>query len=88
MLSKEFAVSERTINRELQKVGYHYKHVTPRKTLTDNHKSKRRNFAISHAGWTSSDWGRVVFTYEKRWNLSGNDGCESIWTKDKKDEYC
>lgn len=86
-MSKEFAVSERTINRELKKAGYQYKRITPRKTLTENHKEKRRNFAISHAGWTSSDWGRVVFTDEKRWNLSGNDGYIPIWTKDKKNDY-
>ena len=64
-LSKEFPVSAKTINRTLLMAGYHYNCVTPQKTLTENHMVNRHEFAISHAGWTVSDWGKVVFTDEK-----------------------
>ncbi len=36
VLLKEFHISERTINREMQKVGYCSKHITPQKPVTEN----------------------------------------------------
>jgi hypothetical protein len=80
-MSLEFQVSPTTIRRILKKKGFAHKRIKPKKTLSEIHKEKRREYAVSHLTWTPADWARVVFTDEKRWNLSGNDGYISIWTE-------
>lgn len=85
--SSEFPVSASTIRRELKKVGFIHKRIKPRKVLSDIHKQKRREYAISHITWSNTDWARVVFTDEKRWSLAGNDGYVSIWTESKENPF-
>jgi hypothetical protein len=80
-MSLEFQVSPTTIRRILKKKGFAHKRIKPKKTLSEIHKEKRREYAVSHLTWTPADWARVVFTDEKCWNLSGNDGYISIWTE-------
>ena len=79
--SLEFQVSPSTVQRILKKEGFSHKRIKPRKVLSEVHKEKRREYAISHITWSPTDWARVVFTDEKHWNLSGNDGYISIWTE-------
>src|SRR6185312_1993500 len=66
-----------------KKEGFAHKWIKPKNVLSEIHKQKRREYAASLVTWSSSDWARVVFTDEKHWNLSGNDGYVSIWTESK-----
>ena len=81
--SIKFPVSDRTIRRELEKVGFHHRRLKPKRVLKKIHQQKRRDFAVTHVTWSPAEWARVIFTDEKRWNLSGNDGYISIWTQSK-----
>ena len=61
----EFPASAQMIQRELRKAGFAHKQVVPKKKLSEIHKQKQWDFAISHVSWTSDDWAQVVFTDEK-----------------------
>ena len=53
--------------------------------LTQRHKEAHLNFACKHVTWSQQQWDHVIFTDEKKWNLSRNDGYVSIWKDDKMD---
>ena len=65
----------------MKKLGYTHKRYVPKSVLTERHKEKRREFAISHVSWSIEEWSHVIFTDEKHWSLDGNDGYISIWEK-------
>jgi hypothetical protein len=44
-------------------------------------------FACEHVHWSESQWSRVIFTDEKKWNLLGNDAYISVWI-DNHSTYC
>src|SRR6185312_3955740 len=66
-----------------KKEGFAHKRIKPKKVLSEIHKQKRREYAASHVTWSSSAWARVVFTDEKHWSLSRNNGYVLIWTESK-----
>jgi transposase len=43
-----------------------------------HHVTARLDWATRHASWTS-EWQRVVFSDEKKWNLDGPDNLHSYW---------
>ena len=47
--------------------------------LTDTHKAKRLNWAISHVSQSDDFWANIIWSDEKKWNLDGPDGCKSHW---------
>lgn len=77
-------VSDRTIRRELRKAAFSCMKIRKTQVLTKIHKEKRLNFARKHVTWSQYQWDRIVFTDEKKWNLSGNDGYVSIWREGQK----
>ncbi len=46
--------------------------------LTDAHKAKRLKFAKDHMAW-EKEWGKVLFSDEKKWNLDEPDGYANYW---------
>ena len=82
--SGRFAVSDRTIRRELLRNNFRHKRVQYRQLLTPQHCHNRLVFARSHISWSQQMWDRVIFTDKKRFNLVRNDVYRSIWIEGKK----
>ena len=47
--------------------------------MTAEHKKKRLTFAREHLEWGAVNWGKVIFTDEKKFNVDGPDGLASYW---------
>ena len=52
-----------------------------RSLLSQKHRKKRLDWAISHKNWTVEDWKRVVWSDETKINQLGSDGKKWAWKK-------
>lgn len=56
-----------------------YKKPIKRPPLLASHCTARLNWARERHAWSSQQWGRTIFSDEKKWNLDGPDGHTSYW---------
>ena len=54
--------------------------------LTERHKTARIRWARQHVRWQPKDWGLVLFSDEKRFNVEGLDGVNNYWHEFRKSE--
>jgi transposase len=47
--------------------------------LTEAHMERRLQFARDNMTWNDNDWGKVIFSDEKKFNLAGPDGWAYYW---------
>ena len=78
--------SSRTVQRELKRKNFKKTRVRKTPKLSPSAVAKRLAFAKHHLENPELQWTKVMFTDEKKWNLSGNDGYVSIW-KEQNKEY-
>ncbi len=78
--------SSRTVQRELKRKNFRKTRVRKMPKLSPSAVAKRLAFAKHHLENPTLQWTQVMFTDEKKWNLSGNDGFVSIW-KEQNREY-
>ena len=73
------SVSPRTIQRFLKMREFNSMRIRKAPRLTKAAQLKRLEFARKHLSNYENSWPRVIFSDEKKWNLSGNDGYIRIW---------
>ena len=76
-------VSASTIRRELVRNAFHHERLAPVEQLRAVNREKRLEFAREHVRWSESQWSKVIFTDEKKWNLLGNDAYVSVWVDNR-----
>ena len=76
-------VSESTIQRELKRNEFHHEKVQISEHLSPMNMEKQLVFAQKYVTENIDFWKKVIFTDKKQWNLQGNDGFISVWTKTK-----
>ena len=80
------SITSRTIQRFLKKKEFASVRIPKAPRLTQAAQLKRLKFARKHLSNHVNIWPRVIFSDEKKWNLSGNDGYVRIW-KEKTQNY-
>ena len=80
------SITSRTIQHFLKKKEFASVRIPKAPRLTQAAQLKRLKFARKHLSNHVNIWPRVIFSDEKKWNLSGNDGYVRIW-KEKTQNY-
>jgi hypothetical protein len=81
---------ERTIRRELRKLGY-ASHVAVKKLfLNETQQKARYAFAKNHAHWTADDWRKVIWTDESSFEIGKLSSQPRVWrnTLEKYSKVC
>jgi transposase len=76
--STSTSVHTRTIQRELNKIGFRAMKPAKKPLLTARMKKNRLEWAKDKKNWTPEDWYRVVFSDESKFNLFGSDGKTTV----------
>lgn len=76
------SASKTTVKRVLYSKGMHGRIARKRPYLSELHRKRRLQFALTYQHWTAKDWARVIWSDESKFVLSGNDsGKVRIWRK-------
>lgn len=78
------SISSFTAQRELKRNSFRYSKIHVIEFLKEEHCQKRIKFAENHVYWSQEKWNQVVFSDEKKWNLTGSDSYVSLWKENKK----
>ena len=73
-----FRCSPQTVRRALIRNEFANVTLKKEKGISKKNQEKRLTFARDHATWID-EWMSVVFSDEKKWNLTGPDGLKRVW---------
>lgn len=74
-------VSDRTVQRTLNKAGLHGRTARNKPYISPANKQKRLAFALEHVDKDQEYWNRVLFTDESKFNISASDGKVTVWRR-------
>lgn len=74
-------ISTVTLGRHLKKIGLKAYVRRKRPYISPINRQKRREWAEAHKTWTTSDWKKVIFTDESKFNIFGSDGRQWCWRR-------
>ena len=72
-------VTTRTINRRLRERNLYSRRPLRRLPLTSMHRQQRLQWCRARSTWNCSDWERIVFSDESRFELSPDDQRRRVW---------
>lgn len=75
------SVSTRTINRRLRDRGLRSRRPLRRLPLTSVQRQARLQWCRTRSTWNISDWSRIVFSDESRFELSPDDQRRRVWRR-------
>ena len=76
-------VSSSTVRRALKRNGLAARVKCKKPLLSKKHREKRLNFAKRYKNWTVSDWNKVVWSDESKFQIFGSDGRQYCWKRPK-----
>lgn len=71
-------ISARTIQRRLKEMGLMARTPAKKPLLNKRMKKARLNWAKNKQNWGESEWSRIIFSDESKFNLIGPDGCLTV----------
>lgn len=71
-------ISDRLVRYRLKEMGLSSRRAAKKPLLTTRMKRKRYEWAQERRSWTDSDWGKVIFSDESKFNLMGSDGAARV----------
>ena len=71
-------VSVRTVQRQLAEKGLNGRIAAKKPFVSNKNKTKRIQFAREHVQWSVSDWEKVLFSDESKFNLLNSDGIRYV----------
>jgi len=74
-------VSSKTISRALKSKGLHSRIARKKPFISRANQRKRYQWGKDHAKWSLSDWKKVIWTDESKFNLFGSDGMVRVWRR-------
>jgi transposase len=74
-------VSANTVRRALHRNGLAARVKRKKPLLSKKHKEKRLNFAKKYKNWKVSDWQKVVWSDESKFQIFGSDGRQYCWKR-------
>ncbi|CAB4429059.1 unnamed protein product [Rhizophagus irregularis] len=80
-INDKIEVSERTVQRALNRNGLFACAKCKKPLLSKTHREKRLKFARKYQKWTVSDWSKVVWSDESKFQIFGSDGRAYCWKK-------
>jgi len=80
-INENLEVSADTVRRALRRNGLVSRVKRKKPLLSKKHREKRLKFAKRFKDWTISDWSKVVWSDESKFQIFGSDGRQYCWKK-------
>jgi len=80
-INDEINVSSNTVRRALKRNGLSARVKRKKPLLSKKHRENWLKFAKRFKDWTVSDWNRVVWSDESKFQIFGSDGREYCWKR-------
>ena len=79
-------LSQKTISRNLHRLGFYARRPCKKPWISKANQRKRLEVFIRHKFWGLSNWKRIIFSDESKFNLISSDGRIKLW-RNVKERY-